>query len=382
MKRSQHMPQLDGLRAIAVFLVILLHTTPVSHYTGAPGAIGVWLFYCLSGFLITGILLDARQDAEGSGESRPRVWRAFWVRRALRIFPLYYAVLAAVLLWPGAIRQEWGWYAGFFANWRFAWVGQWHNTLAHFWSLAVEEQFYLVWPLACLWLPQRILLRTAIVAIAVAPVSRLILAAAGFNEIAVTCSTLSCLDGLGLGAVLAITRWKPPWPVAAIGLVLGVGAVGAQLLGVLFLPRITLERSGYALFAWWLVARASSGFGGGVGRVLGSWPLLYIGRISYGIYILHAVIPAALNIAKSRFRVESGIHRGAGLSPFRIYNGRVDCPRFGLLVQLRATDQRIEAVLPLRPPEDFSTACAGFRAPLRGVNAASCRGHRFRSGGG
>jgi len=150
------LPTLDGLRAIAILLVVphnlnLMFTFGgVAHLFVAAlhrGWIGVQLFLVLSGFLITGILLDAR-DA-------PDYYRSFFVRRVLRIFPLYYAtllvlfvLLPALGLLPASFKRDamvelslWA----YFSNW----YGAFHqgpDAVSHFWSLAVEEQFYLLWP--------------------------------------------------------------------------------------------------------------------------------------------------------------------------------------------------------------------------------------------
>src|SRR5579863_7613015 len=156
---SRHLPSLDGLRGVAVLLVLIGHFAyvPIA-LKGIPGKIfalthagwtGVELFFVLSGFLITGILLDSK-GAENYVSS-------FYIRRALRILPLYYgAVLVAFVLLPLLGRaglpglspefnpdQLWYWfYAG---NWAWNW-NHCYQPFAHFWSLAVEEQFYLAWP--------------------------------------------------------------------------------------------------------------------------------------------------------------------------------------------------------------------------------------------
>ena len=151
------LPTLDGLRAIAVLLVVPHNLNLIATY-GSPdlfvaavhrGWIGVQLFFVLSGFLITGILLDAR-DA-------PDYYRSFFVRRVLRIFPLYYATLLVLFvllpafgLLPSSFRRdpmvELSYWA-YFSNW----YGPFHQgpeAVSHFWSLAIEEQFYLLWPFA------------------------------------------------------------------------------------------------------------------------------------------------------------------------------------------------------------------------------------------
>ena len=157
---SGHMPALDGVRGLAVLMVLGFHfisaATPVNIAEKAVvrlasyGANGVELFFVLSGFLITGILYDARH--------KPNYFRNFYMRRALRIFPLYYGVLVLVFfvaplipLFQGAEldylldRQAWAWlYA---INLYIAKEGTWSfSYLQHFWSLAVEEHFYLFWP--------------------------------------------------------------------------------------------------------------------------------------------------------------------------------------------------------------------------------------------
>lgn len=149
-------PALDGLRAIAFMMVFLLH------YLQMPwGWTGVEIFFVLSGFLITGILYDTRQDAH--------CWRNFYIRRTLRIFPLYYGVLfGLLLLYPIAKWQlSWYWLAWplYLGNWLGllhpvkgspAWLAEFGGVtghlrgnvlrVGHFWSLCVEEQFYLFWP--------------------------------------------------------------------------------------------------------------------------------------------------------------------------------------------------------------------------------------------
>src|SRR5260221_1974329 len=150
------LPGLDGLRALAILLVVphnfnLMITSGGAAYLFVValhrGWIGVQLFFVLSGFLITGILLDAR-DA-------PNYYRSFFVRRGLRIFPLYYAtllvlfvLLPALGLLPSSFKRDpmvelshWA----YFSNWYSAFhPGE--DSVSHFWSLAVEEQFYLLWP--------------------------------------------------------------------------------------------------------------------------------------------------------------------------------------------------------------------------------------------
>jgi peptidoglycan/LPS O-acetylase OafA/YrhL len=315
--RPDHMPQLDGLRACAAMAVVFVHTTQL----GSPwpavawwGGAGVWLFFVLSGFLITGILLGARSQAEAVGEPLARVWGAFWVRRALRIFPLYYAALAAVAA-AGWSRQELPWFAAYLGNVWLVLPDHWSGTLAHFWSLCVEEQFYLLWPPLCLWLPRAALIRVAVVAVVMGPVARLALPIAGLPKGALFL-TPSCLDALGLGAVLAISRRTPPGWVAAVGAAVAEVCAIAEGAGITSLPILVDWRPGFAIASWWLVGRASVGFGGIAGRMLGSRPLRYVGQISYGVYVIHALISPFCLGFHHRFGTSLGFPHRNGIAQF------------------------------------------------------------------
>jgi peptidoglycan/LPS O-acetylase OafA/YrhL len=156
----QRVASLDGLRGLAVLLVLAHHSAQTAGRPDHPlnlflngillaGWTGVDLFFVLSGFLITGILYDAR--------GRANYFRTFFMRRFLRIFPLYYvSLLILVVLLPALLppdpalqhmQQELPWYWAFLANVRIAYAG-WSESsyILHFWTLAVEEQFYIVWP--------------------------------------------------------------------------------------------------------------------------------------------------------------------------------------------------------------------------------------------
>src|SRR5882672_1783125 len=171
-KSSTHMPQLDGIRAIAVALVLMTHYTHF-RWTLIGSRTGVLLFFILSGFLITGILLDIKEAMTGSASQSAFALRQFYCRRFLRIFPLFYATLLVTYIagFPD-VRIYLGWHAAYLSNFLFFWKQSYLGYAGHFWSLAVEEQFYLVWPAVILLAPKRMLLSIILSCVLAAPVTR------------------------------------------------------------------------------------------------------------------------------------------------------------------------------------------------------------------
>ncbi|MFT3929897.1 MAG: acyltransferase [Spongiibacteraceae bacterium] len=220
----KYIPELDGLRAIAIILVVW-HNVTAGEYIGGvvwklvnllsnTGWVGVQLFFVLSGFLITGILLDEKKS--------PHQLRNFYMRRVMRIFPLYYAVLgfAFVLLplfhltplWLHDDLRQQLWYWTFLINWSAPILGDGH-AFGHFWSLAVEEQFYLLWPLCVLTCQRRTLLKLGLFFIASALLIRSALIAYDL-EFALAAAykfTVARWDALAVGALLAVMVRDTEW---------------------------------------------------------------------------------------------------------------------------------------------------------------------------
>ncbi len=303
------MAQLDALRAFAVGLVLVYHFWRPARQVLHFGSMGVRVFFVLSGFLITGILLHSRGLLE-RGETGPgAAIRRFYTRRFLRIFPLFYFGL--LLAWLGRVagaRADIEWHLLYLSNVRFflenaAQPGRWGGNLSHLWSLAVEEQFYLLWPWIVLFASWRWLPRIALAMIALGPLFRVAVTGATGNDIA-NILTPGCFDALGLGAYLAITvspefRAHPQVrPIAApvlwAGLLLFAVQQAAARTGGFELFRAASFDLAVALVAVWVVARAAEGMEGPAGRVLGLAPLRYLGTISYGIYLYHLMLPVLL----------------------------------------------------------------------------------------
>jgi peptidoglycan/LPS O-acetylase OafA/YrhL len=316
-----YIPQLDALRFFAILGVLVTHEwypDPLPWIFGGldPGHVGVRLFFVLSGFLITGILLDCRRRAEERGHRKSVLIRRFYARRSLRIYPLYYAVLAVIIVAGAApAREVWPWLATYTTNIYIWHHQQWIGNAGIFWTLAVEEQFYLMWPLLVLFVPRRWLIPVLVGLISLAPAFRLWAsihqpADLTLNGYTSGTFTLAVFDCLGMGALLAILsqmdstrarlhRWLNRFalPVGAVGVIVLLashyygGPATNFVLGETFL----------ALVLCWLVGSASRGFTGTAGRLLEWKPFSYLGKISYGIYALHAFVPLLLIWIGHRF---------------------------------------------------------------------------------
>lgn len=308
---SHRILELDGLRACAVLAVISFH------YCGAQGWgwMGVDLFFVLSGFLITSILLAARQ--------RPRYFRDFYARRTLRIFPVYYLLLGLYVLaawgWGGAQPwRYWGMHAGFlsatievFRSWNFlapAWV---YAGVTVLWSLSIEEQFYLLWAPLVRWLRPSGLWAVLIAAIVGAPLVRWWMHTRYFPEYRFLPARF---DSLAWGAVLALV-WQACRSSQRDRLIRGLARTGAAAgLALALLLAATggrRESLAFAIFGYsvlavffaavvgWTVASANSRQP--LCRCLRWRPLRYLGTISYTTYLIHYPILLATGTFLARW---------------------------------------------------------------------------------
>jgi peptidoglycan/LPS O-acetylase OafA/YrhL len=192
-------------------------------------------------------------------------------------------------------------------NIRIAMLGWFPGNVAHFWSLAVEEQFYLLWPLLVLFAPRRLLFPLSLAMVILGPLSRVLALAIGLYGPALSVLTPSCFDALGLGAALAIASGGGPAPRELVArlmrLALPIGLLIVVVLDVLVSLNawryaghlyIVLYDTATALVFCWLVAMASTGFSGITGRFLRFGPVAYCGHIAYGIYVYHLLLAQSL----------------------------------------------------------------------------------------
>ena len=315
-----HILALDGLRGVAILLVVACHFVSnlkisadgsawIAVALAQAGWSGVDLFFVLSGFLITGILVDAR----GS----PSYFKAFYVRRALRILPAYYGFLFVIFvllpllnLGAGAnymlARQHQGWYWLHLTNVMMA-IGEipgrgpYPNTL--FWSLAVEEQFYFVWPAVVALCTSNTLRKVCIAGIIGCIALRIVGAMTGVSGLTLSVIPITRGDTLFVGSLLAI-EYRRQGLERFARIARSASVAGALVLATLlvFYHRLDYHDAGTAMFgstaimvlgASALVLAASESLR--FATWLRSSFLRFFGRYSYAIYIVHTAVLAGLN---------------------------------------------------------------------------------------
>lgn len=288
---------LDLLRAIAVLMVVVHHWTlgeSILHY---GGAMGVNLFFVLSGFLISLILLN-QKEAYLSGDTavRKQILKTFYIRRTLRIFPIYYLyVFALLILGVGQVREVWIWLVTYSYNLQLWLTNVWHTGyIEHLWSLAMEEQFYLIWPLVILSVPRKYTLHTIIGFILLGMLSRGVFylrdPAGQYSKF-----TFSAFDAFGLGALFAyFNRLGQKVPYQGLGFVLSfLLFVFGKWNGLHFHGKSGLFQvlPFYPLACAFAIQSAYHGFPHWLKKILDFDFMVYIGRISYGIYLYHLMVP-------------------------------------------------------------------------------------------
>jgi peptidoglycan/LPS O-acetylase OafA/YrhL len=314
--RNAYKPQLDSLRALAVFGVMVHHFWPEAEAALGltVGFLGVQLFFVLSGFLITGILLQIRDAVECGRLDNATAVSRFYLRRFLRIFPLFYGTLAiAWIAGVPEVRDSILWHVTYLTNVYFFRIRDWHGSISHLWSLAVEEQFYLVWPFVILFTPRRAIGLVLAGVVLLAPLFRFYVAWADVHWMASYVLPFGNCDALALGALLAHVSQSGAAGAPRSGLVRAGLWVGVPLAGLLWVLewnhlrtdvsswfRIGFENTVWALAFVWLIDGASRGFRGAAGWVLDRRPLIYVGRISYGLYVIHPFMPHIVRTAYFR----------------------------------------------------------------------------------
>jgi len=286
----QKIPQLDGVRGLAI-LVVMIHNSWKFPRLFANGWMGVDLFFVLSGFLITGILLDSKQS-EG-------YFKIFYVRRCLRILPLYYALLIFMFVIVPLLRSSdahvifeksspWWAFPLFLQNFLIPISTNAAGALAVTWSLAIEEQFYLVWALVVRYMSHAQIRWIAIAVICLSPGLRFYLSP---RHVYLYTNVFCRLDGLMAGSLLALAvrsdDFMPSRFVRAAWVCLGVSAPLSFLTQAFRVEWIVYSFTAVASASFVFLALFSAQKW--LRMALGNRFLVYTGTISYGLYLLHKI---------------------------------------------------------------------------------------------
>jgi len=275
----KHIPEIDGLRGVAIASVMAFHlgNFPI-------GWMGVPLFFVLSGYLITSILLKQRARPLG------QYLKEFYWRRTLRIFPLYYVYLlinAVLALLVGLPLSGYGWFISYLGNYR---IGDLApnvpgGVIGHLWTLAVEEQFYLIWPFVIFFI--RRLWIISILTLALAPIVREAILQTTSNSYLAIVTLPSCIDMLAAGALVSMSKDRRLLTLMfTVGLTICIWCFSITPYmnfanTPLWAPKAHIMYTGLALLFAPIVANADRL------KFLNFMPLAWIGKISYGLYIWH-----------------------------------------------------------------------------------------------
>ncbi|WP_214459954.1 acyltransferase family protein [Flavihumibacter fluvii] len=292
--------QLEGLRGIAVLMVLTSHFIIMKNFPGLKflelGFWGVNIFFVLSGFLITEILLKEIY----ANNSAKDILRRFYLKRTLRIFPIYYLIIILLAIFKvGGTESALKWSLTYTLNIQEIWFGGIPNVIFHFWSLCVEEQFYIIWPFLLLLVPSFFHKRIILFILFGAALLRFCFAYwqvknyISFNHD----SMFTCMDALGTGALLAYLKLNEPerlkkilerfWvPLLLISSFFLISYYSIKYEIVMqSLGRLVCAFTGFYLVGWGAMHIETR-----LGKVFENPAARYVGKISYGVYLFHWIL--------------------------------------------------------------------------------------------
>jgi len=300
--KSTYLPCLDGLRALAILGVLIEHFGLPMPALLRCGPLSVRFFFVLTGYFITLSLWRVQAEMVETKTGSYLPLGRYYLARLLRIGPPFYlALIVGALLGIAEVRTNFFWLATFQANNYIAYLGYWPDSISHFWSLAVQEQFYLLWPAVVLALPKRWFVPAMAAFILFGLVFRIVCIVTAASTITRWVTIFGCIDSFAVGALIAYLkeskllekmRQLSPTALFAMPLV----AFSCFFLGraLMTLPEnnvwLALTESFDAIFLAWLLAASLCGVKGCYALFLSWAPLVYLGRISYGIYVYHVFV--------------------------------------------------------------------------------------------
>lgn len=299
--------QIDGLRCFAVLGVLICHFIHFENiYLGRlPFGQGVNLFFVISGYLITKILLINKEKIKQKETSYKQVIKSFFYRRSIRIFPIYYlTILFLILINFQNTKDVLVWLATYTTNFYISNdLNPYIGSFNHLWSLAVEEQFYLVWPFLILFVPIRYIEKTIVFIILLSIAFKITYFSSFGYSTAINALTISCADSLGFGALIAY------WSLYREALISKINKFRYSVL-LSFLPFfyfiiypreydfivIVGNNFLFSLFAFFIIIKASQmKFSLITKFLLENRLAIHLGKISYGIYLYHFFMPDFYN---------------------------------------------------------------------------------------
>ena len=299
-------PALDGIRGLAAFFVLISHYMPQNKFwwTMQWGKIGVVVFFILSGYLIVGILLSGRTKIE-HGHAMKSIWTEFYQKRALRIFPLYFGVLLFFcLIGNSNTIQTFWWHATFTSNFGHALFKLDFDNFSHFWSICIEEQFYLVIPLLVLLFNKRKSFNILFGLFIACTIFKISYALTDLDQSVLARIPISNVEGISFGALIAysfhskeaesilkfIIRWLAPCAcIIFMAMNIYRFIVGVPAYYTFFNIAIA-DLVIVGTFGPLVAAVAYRSLNTTAWNFLASKPLTYLGTISYGVYVYHYAI--------------------------------------------------------------------------------------------
>ena len=293
----------DGLRAIAVTSVFVGHMRPL----GVPlSAVAVYFFFVLSGFLITGILTDQRQSIEENRTGAIPEIRSFYFRRSLRIFPIYYLTLFLYASWLAFDSGQWPAgmlsYVFYYSNIWMLYQNDCNFLLCHFWSLAVEEQFYVFLAPLLIFLALALHLRIMAGVFIFGTLSLLLAPLLGLTPHAQYWLSTTNFAMLAAGGFVSVLSRRQPTLKISTGIAIAATIVVVAFIGgseplrshvpILYYPFFWITIIGITTMVTWLTHHQESS----LVRLLEWRPIRYLGVVSYGFYLIH---PATIHIYRA-----------------------------------------------------------------------------------
>ncbi|TGE06222.1 acyltransferase family protein [Hymenobacter fodinae] len=292
----RYIKQLDAMRAIAILFVFCNHACPEGSllYKASTIVSGPDIFFTISGFLITAILFKYKNALTDNTLSKSDIFKDFFIKRVLRIFPAYYlAILLTYLINQEAVNNILP-YLTFTANYSIYTYQEW-GRLAHLWSMSVEQQFYLLWPFALVLTPHKFLPYIICLFITIGLYSQQVTPFPDFAEVL----PQTCFDALGLGALLAwVISYQPTHFPKAYRVLTVLAILSAAIIVVktaVKLPVLTIihQRTLVSLITVWLIGYFIKNIeieGGKLGYIFNNKYLITLGKVSYGFYLFHLTV--------------------------------------------------------------------------------------------